>query len=419
MSKHPDIISLKSTVLTLMGNLEAHWLALSNLVPDNRLLEYLTGKIQTFISCSRVNVPLLEHHFRSSTHDCSHIVQLVVFISIWFIGIVGGSRSHGDFLMALFSMGFHWAFQPPNSQPMDIHHQATIAQMPINIREALSQFNIEINTVVYAVCPNCHFTYSPQLALGDRTPKYPSHCMHQPTLESDMCGQLLLRHSQSDLHKPQPIKPFVYYSFHDYLATLLSRKDLEGLMDKACNDLHSTSSEPLLEFTLDVWDVEFLRKFEGPENNGLFVARGNKGRYLFAFNYDTFNVEGMRIHGATTSCSLLSMVCLNLPPDIHNKPENMYVAGIIPSLHSPKEMQLNHYLQPLIDNLEVSWHRGVKYSRTASYSEGHVTHSAIAIAAMDLPAAQSAAQLAHPTIHIYCMVCMCQDQKTLGRVDLA
>ena len=120
MSKHPDIVSLKSTVLTLMGNLEACWLALSNLVPDDRLLEYSTGKIQTFISCLRVNVLLLEHHFRSSICDCSHIVQLVVFIGIWFIWIVGRSQSHGDFLVALLSMGFHWAFQPPNLQPMDI-----------------------------------------------------------------------------------------------------------------------------------------------------------------------------------------------------------------------------------------------------------------------------------------------------------
>ena len=76
-----------------------------------------------------------------------------------------------------------------------------------------------------------------------------------------------------------------------------------------------------------------------------------------------------------------------LPPDIHNKPENMYVAGIIPSLHSPKETQLNHYFQPLNDDLEVSWCRGVKYSQTASYSEGSMTHSAITNAVMDLTAA--------------------------------
>ena len=95
----------------------------------------------------------------------------------------------------------------------------------------------------------------------------------------------------------------------------------------------------------------------------------------------------------------------------------MYVAGIIPGPHSPKETQLNHYLQPLIDDLEISWCRGVKYSRTASYSEGCMTCSAIAVAAMDLPAARTAAQLAHPTAHICCMVCTCRDWKMLGRVD--
>ena len=100
-----------------MGNLEAHWLALSSLVPDNRPLEYSTGKIQTFLPYSRVDVPLLEHHSRSSIQDCSCIVQLMVFISIWFIGIVGGSRSHGDFLVAILSMGFHWAFQPQICNP--------------------------------------------------------------------------------------------------------------------------------------------------------------------------------------------------------------------------------------------------------------------------------------------------------------
>ena len=124
---------------------------------------------------------------------------------------------------------------------MDICHQATILQMPTNIRKALSQFNVESNTIVYTVFLNCHFTYAPQFAFGDNTPKYPSHCTHQPTPESDVCGQPLLKCSQSDLHKPQPIKPFMYYSFHDYLAMLLSCKDLGGLMDKACNDLHSTS----------------------------------------------------------------------------------------------------------------------------------------------------------------------------------
>ena len=67
------------------------WLALSSLVPDDGLLEYSTGKIQTCLSYSRANVSLLEHHFTSSICDSSRMVQLMVFIGVWFIGIVSGS----------------------------------------------------------------------------------------------------------------------------------------------------------------------------------------------------------------------------------------------------------------------------------------------------------------------------------------
>ena len=105
-----------------------------------------------------------------------------------------------------------------------------------------------------------------------------------------------------------------------------------------------TSLWPSVAFASDIWDTEALRKFEDSERKGLFVATGREGRYLFTSNYDTFNIEGMWIHGATTPCGLSSIVCLNLPPDTHNKAENMYIAGIIPSPHLPKETQLNHYL---------------------------------------------------------------------------
>ena len=290
-----------------MGNLEAHWLALSNLVPDNRPLEYSTGKIQTFISCLRVNVLLLEHHFRSSICDCSCIVQLMVFIGIWFIGIVSGSQSHGDFLMALFSMGFHWAFQPPTHNPWIsitrpwLHRcQLILGKHYHSLLSKVIQLSMLSARIVISLIP-------PNLHLETGLPNTQVIVCTNP-LQSQMCVG-----SQSDPHKPQPIKPFVFYSFHDYLAMLLSHKDLKGLMDKACDDLHSTSSEPLPEFALDIWDAEFLRKVEGPENNGLFVARRNEGRYLFTFNYDTFNIEGMWICGTTTSCGYYPWFALIFP----------------------------------------------------------------------------------------------------------
>src|SRR3984885_13697901 len=84
-----------------------------------------------------------------------------------------------------------------------------------------------------------------------------------------------------------------------------------------------------------------------------------------------FAIEGMKIRRAKTSCGLILMACLNLPYDIHHKPENMYVAGIIPGPHEPSLTELNHYLKPVINNLVVSWTWGVHYSCTALQPTGH------------------------------------------------
>lgn len=157
-------------------------------------------------------------------------------------------------------------------------------------------------------------------------------------------------------------------------------------MDKACDDLKSDldNPPPPPEFVKDVWQAEFLRTFKGPIPGALFIDRHDEGHYGFTFNVDFFAIEGMRIQGARTSCSLVSMVCLNLPYEICYQSENMYMAGIIPGPKEPSLTELNHYLKPVIDNLAMSWKMGVHYSKTALYSSGHTVHCAIIAAVMDL-----------------------------------
>ena len=84
------------------------------------------------------------------------------------------------------------------------------------------------------------------------------------------------------------------------------------MMDKLCDDLMSMINQEPPEFARDIWDAEFVRTFKGPRSCQLFVDRGNEGQYLFAINIDFFNVEGMRIQGASNSCGLISRVRLNL-----------------------------------------------------------------------------------------------------------
>ncbi|KAG2067677.1 hypothetical protein BDR04DRAFT_1026634 [Suillus decipiens] len=62
------------------------------------------------------------------------------------------------------------------------------------------------------------------------------------------------------------------------------------------------------------------------------------------FTWIFSNPEGLNICRASTSCRIISMACLNLPLDIRYKPENMYLAGIIPGPKQPSLENLNHYI---------------------------------------------------------------------------
>jgi hypothetical protein len=331
---------------------------------------------------------------------------------------MGISRRDGDFIMSLISIILFLAFQRSN-EPMEARHLDVMAQMPLNIRAALSKFDLDSRLVIYAVCPTCHCTYKPRYDEGSTYPIYEEFCTNRPKPESDICGEPLLRRfNDEDGHRVmKPIKPFAYHDFHDYLASLLSRADLEGAMDKSCDDLLQTLDIPAPEHVGDVWEAEFLRTFEGPLPGKVFIDRQGEGRYGFTLNIDFFNIEGMRTRGRTTSCGLISMACLNLPYEIRYKPENMYVAGLIPPPHQPSTTELNHYAKPVIDALVESWDTGVRYSRTALHPNGKTTRSAVIAAVMDLPAARHASQLASHSSHFYCSACQCFHRSTMGRID--
>jgi len=160
------------------------------------------------------------------------------------------------------------------------------------------------------------------------------------------------------------------------------------------------------------YDTQFLRQFSGPQPGSLFVDRGEEGHYVFALHVDFFNPEGLNIHGASTSCGIISMACLNLRLDIRYKLENMYLAGIISGLKQPSLESLNHYIHPLINDLVDAWQRGIKFSNTACYPHGRLTHSAVTAVVCDLPAARHIASMAGVGSHFYCSACNCYHKST-------
>jgi hypothetical protein len=401
-----SVLSRRYEVNSRLENLGGRVVEIRNIMPEaSSPVSVDAGKqLRPFLEFIHILNCLADHHYDCPVDRTTELAQVALFLGAVCSVIMGASRRAGDIVMGVIHILLRLAFKRKDGH-IDAANQHVLDQIPFSLQQVLSRYNLDGRTVIYAVCPSCHCTYKPRSS-GTH---YPERCTNKPKPESGECNAPLLEDDQ-------PIKTFVYHEFQDYLAGLLSRKDIEEVMDKACDDLkESLDDRP--EFVKGVFEAEFLHNFEGHEEGKLFIDRGDEGRYAFALNVDFFNVEGMRIRGATTSCGVISMACLNLPLDIRYKPENLYLVGIIPGPFEPHLTELNHYLRPLIDDMVPAFERGHRLSRTAKYQKGRVVRSAIIAVVNDLVAARKASQFSPPKSHYYCSCCHCWHLDTLGRTD--
>lgn len=342
--------------------------------------------------------------------DQNHpIAQITLFIAVVSKVFMGVSRRLGDLMLGLLTILLRQIFYlQGNSYP---NQEDILGEIPVTIATALKAFNLDSKTTTYAVCPDCHCTYPPRFLSGSDSPIYPNECTNNPTPETACHSKLL-----DDPADPSSIrKSFVYHHFHNYVASLLARADLEEYIDQSCDAAMKSVREnsPPPTFLKDFFDGDYVRSFKGPDQK-LFIDRPDgEGRLLFVFNVDYFSAEGQTIRGPSASIGLISGACLNLPLNIRYKPQNMYLAGIIPGPKEPSKTKLNHYMRCLVDDLLVSWERGVRYSRTAREANGRDTRSAGAIFVNDLPAARQVNASASHTSNHYCHRCRCYYRDTI------
>ncbi|KAG1866119.1 hypothetical protein F4604DRAFT_1928132 [Suillus subluteus] len=213
------------------------------------------------------------HHYDLPIDHCDEIAQVSLFLAAVSVVIFGIGRRHGQFLMGVLSLILSLAMEGDDDHS-ESRRQNTLAQIPRSMDTALSRFKLDAQTTPYAVCPACNCIYKPTADLGSSRAQYPTNCTNIPIPED------------------VPIKTFLYHHFHDYLAGLLSRPDLEALMDKPCDDLLASIGSPPPHIIKDVWDANFFRTFNGPSGQSLFIDRGDEGRYAFTLNVDFFNIEG-------------------------------------------------------------------------------------------------------------------------------
>ena len=368
--------------------------------------------LRLFSSYNILTQHMIGHHYQNIIDDYSAAAQVSIFLGIVCSVIFGVSRRGGDLIMALTRLIIQLVSGKADGS-MEPLQKRVLSQVPCSIDAVLSRFKMKDLATTFAVCPVCHCTFPPLTNSGKL--KYPERCTNRPQPEGDPCNECLLENDANG-RQGAPLKTFLYYPFADYLAGLLSQH--ESIMDKSCDDCVASLQRPPPTFISSIFEAEFMRTFKGPVPGTLFVKRpGTDGRYLFALSVDYFNIEGLRIRGASTSCGIISLACLNLPIEVRYKPENMYLL-IIPGPAEPSLTELNHYLRPLIDDMVNSWDKGIYISRTPKHLGGRNTCSAIALSVNDLPAACQAAALASYSSHFYCSRCECYHVSTRGRTDV-
>ena len=68
--------------------------------------------------------------------------------------------------------------------------------------------------------------------------------------------------------------------------------------------------------------------------------------------------------------TVIWLVLLNLPFHLQCRPENMFLAGIVPGSNKPSLSDANHSIQHLVNILHEFFDPGVMYSHTAKHSQG-------------------------------------------------
>ena len=146
----------------------------------------------------------------------------------------------------------------------------------------------------------------------------------------------------------------------EWMGRFLSRPGIEELME-------STTTAALNQFPdnpeiSDILQSPGLAEFLGPNGKPFLAGVEGTSSYVFSFAADSFNPLYMREAKQSASSTGLYLVCLNLPPDIRHRPENMYLAGVIPGPGKPALTEINHFLELLVKDLNDFWSPGVSYS---------------------------------------------------------
>ena len=273
--------------------------------------------------------------------------------------------------------------------------------IPSKLPTIIRQLNIKPRYRGYVCCQRCFSCYD----LDD----FPDRCTQRQNARHRVCGAPLRKDiRRKGQTREAPVRKYLHHDLKDWMARMLSRPGFEQYLDRDVFEMIEDSDDPLDRKMRDIWDGTILRDFRGPDGQLFIKQKPNvsDGRYIFSLCMDEFNPYHNRQAGKKVSVGAIYMVCLNLPPHLRYRVENVFLVGIIPGPSKPSIEKINEILKPLVDDLLIFWDPGVFFSRTFRYTKGRLVHCVVVPLVCDLPATRQMAGFAgHSSTH-FCSFCL-------------
>ncbi len=270
--------------------------------------------------------------------------------------------------------------------------RALMTILPKDVRSAMKLLGLFPDIVKFGCCPSCFAIYRADPTRPDDP--FPRRCTHKDTKGSQPCGADLVFEQVVEGVQPGagkrsrwlPFRTFPIRELENWIAEFLYRPDIEDYVRSSWKKPKDSKKWK------DVMDAPAIQNFVGPDGKTLFSVQGPGDIHLvFSMNIDWFNPRGNKSAGKSHSIGAIYLVCLNLPSNICYRPENVFLAGVIPGPKEPSKHQMNHLLRPLVDQLLVLWNPGIFLSGTASRDGGRRVRAAVIPLVCDLPAMRKVA----------------------------
>lgn len=253
-----------------------------------------------------------------------------------------------------------------------------LSLFPVSLHLLKKTLNVNENDFVrYVVCPSCHSLYhykdcfdhrrKPKRCSYVRFPEHPVQAYRSPC-QSRMLAEVTLK---SGLQKFYPLKFYCYKSVSESLVRLVSRK---GFLNNCEFWRHRKVPASTM---YDIYDGQIWQTFQHINGVPFLAAKHNLALML--------NIDWFRPYKHTPySVGAIYLVVTNLPRSVRFRKENVILVGIIPGPTEPP-LNINSYLKPLVDELNVLWNTGIRVS-SPDTPNPLILKAALICVACDVPA---------------------------------